>query len=432
MEIKFRDPVVFFTSCFASSSVFFLLIAGGVSSDPQINLLDRVCTLYNVTNPDNFSSDLNATFSDLRRAVLSSSHFATAERARASDPIYALFQCREYLSVTDCLSCFSAAATQIRNCSTAHGARIVYDGCFLRYENYRFFDQTTLAGDVELCGNEMAPETGRFNASARGLLEDLVAETPKINGYFAAARRDGAYGVAQCAETVNQSGCGYCLKVAYGNIQVCLPATQGRAFDAGCFLRYSKTSFFGDYQTIDLAAFNCRGNKKNGIIGALVGGVSFFLLAFSYLFLYVSLSRTREVRTLGATEQDGIVNFRHKDLKSATKNFSEENKLGGFGNVYLGLLKNGKRVAVQKLAITQDHRVKACIEKELDLVSRIWHRNLVRLLGWCSKGPELLIVYEFVGNKSLEKILFGDGSGTLNWKQRFDVIVGIAQGLRYT
>nr|KYP76043.1 Cysteine-rich repeat secretory protein 55 [Cajanus cajan] len=57
-----------------------------------------------------------------------------AQEARGADPVYGMFQCRNYLSTADCAACFAAAAAQVRNCSTgANGARVIYDGCFLRY-----------------------------------------------------------------------------------------------------------------------------------------------------------------------------------------------------------------------------------------------------------------------------------------------------------
>ena len=72
-----------------------------------------------------------------------------------------------------------------------------------------------------------------------------------------------------------------------------------------------------------------------------------------------------------------------------------------------GTLRNGKIVAVKKLAIGQSRRAKEEFESEVKLISNIHHRNLVRLLGCCSKGPELILVYEFMPNSSLDKFLFG-------------------------
>uniref|UniRef100_A0A0D3HEU9 Protein kinase domain-containing protein n=3 Tax=Oryza TaxID=4527 RepID=A0A0D3HEU9_9ORYZ len=76
-------------------------------------------------------------------------------------------------------------------------------------------------------------------------------------------------------------------------------------------------------------------------------------------------------------------------------------------------------------------RAKADFESEVKLISNVHHRNLVRLLGCSSKGSECLLVYEYMANGSLDKFLFGDKRGTLNWKQRFNIIVGMARGLGY-
>ncbi|KAK6127430.1 hypothetical protein DH2020_038819 [Rehmannia glutinosa] len=346
------------------------------NSEPQINLLNRGCSQYNATNTADFFNNLNATFSGLRTRLSGGGRrFATAEQARSSDPVYAMVQCRNYMSGPDCLACYDAAVAQIRNCSAANGARVIYDGCFLRYESNNFYDQTTLPGNVQICGNRTASQPAAFNAEAQTLLRDLETATPRINGYFAASTRQVSnltvYGVAQCAETITQSGCRDCLAVAHGNIQGCLPNGDGRAIDA---------------------AYNI----------------------------------------LGATQLQGPNIYSYKDLKTATNNFSEENKLGegGFGDVFKATLKNGNIVAVKKLDISYS-RAKADFETEVRLISNVHHRNLVRLLGCCSKGSELLLVYEYMANGSLDRFLYGDKRGSLTWKQRFDIIFGTARGLAY-
>lgn len=109
---------------------------GVADADPQINLLNKGCSQYNASSIPDFFNNLNATFADLRTQLSSaggSVRFATAEIARSSDPVYAMAQCRNYLSEADCLACYDAAVAQIRNCSAANGARVIYDGCFLRY-----------------------------------------------------------------------------------------------------------------------------------------------------------------------------------------------------------------------------------------------------------------------------------------------------------
>lgn len=109
----------------------------GAQADPQIRLLNKGCSQYNATNLSNFYQNLNATLADLRSQISNQSkHFATAQQAIGANPVYAMFQCRNYLSNTDCAACFAAADRQIRNCSAgSNGARVIYDGCFLRYNS---------------------------------------------------------------------------------------------------------------------------------------------------------------------------------------------------------------------------------------------------------------------------------------------------------
>ncbi|XP_052196769.1 cysteine-rich receptor-like protein kinase 2 [Diospyros lotus] len=427
--------------CFLS----LLLLA---AADPQINLLQRGCSQYNASNLPNFFANLNTTFSALRRQLVTENkRFATAEQSRTSDPVYAMVQCRDYLSSGDCTTCYDAAVSQILNCSGANGARVVYDGCFLRYESNSFYDQTTLPGNVGICSNKTASQPTAFEAAAKGLLADLEAATPRIKGYFAAAKREvvaggdgpAVYAVAQCAETVSESGCQACLNVAYDtNLQNCPPDAEGRAVDAGCFLRYSDTAFFADNQTTDISPFLGGGGSSNkrAIIGGVVGGGGGLLLLLLAVTIWYRQSRKTKAapraNIIGGSELQGPAEYSYKDLKSATRNFSEENKLGGggFGDVYKGVLRNGNVVAVKKLVISSA-RAKADFESEVRLISNVHHRNLIRLVGCCNKGPELLLVYDYMANGSLDEFLYGEKRGVLTWKQRFGIIFGMARGLAY-
>ncbi|KAK8631825.1 hypothetical protein V6N13_028603 [Hibiscus sabdariffa] len=418
------------------------------AADAQLNLLNSGCSQYNVTNFTDFARNLNSTFLQLRQQLNGGNrYFATAEEASG---VYAMVQCRNYLSPANCLACFDAAVARIRNCAAANGARVIYDGCFLRYESNNFYDQYTQEGHTMICGNRTAPEPSAFAATVLELLADLQVATPKINGYFAATKKEvvgggsagnaTVYGVAQCIETISESGCRDCMQVVNTDIQRCPPNTDGRAMDVGCFLRYSDSPFFADNQIVDIAPFlrtPSSASRRNGIIGGVVGGVALLLLIIALLvwFKRSTTSKDLPIRDdiLGATELRGPINYKYKDLSAATDKFSHQNKLGegGFGEVYKGVLKNEKIVAIKKLTITQSQRAKLDYESEVKLISNVHHRNLIRLLGCCNKGPELLLVYEYMKNSSLDKYIFGERRGSLTWKQRCDIILGTARGLSY-
>lgn len=110
-------------------------ILEGAVGDPQIFFLKWDCSGFTAPNLANFIQNLNASLDDLTAQVSNQSkHFATAKATSGTDPVYAMFQCRNYLSIPDCATCLATAAAKIRNCSTGvNGARAIYDGCFLRY-----------------------------------------------------------------------------------------------------------------------------------------------------------------------------------------------------------------------------------------------------------------------------------------------------------
>ncbi|KAF7110411.1 hypothetical protein CFC21_110519 [Triticum aestivum] len=95
-------------------------------------------------------------------------------------------------------------------------------------------------------------------------------------------------------------------------------------------------------------------------------------------------------------------------LRAAIDNFSEENKLGegGFGPVYKGILRDGQEIAVKRLSKNSKQGLVE-MRNEVVLVAKLQHKNLVRLLGCCIQEEEMLLVYEFLFNRSLDKILFG-------------------------
>ncbi|KAJ0040086.1 hypothetical protein Pint_28600 [Pistacia integerrima] len=247
-------------------------------SKPEIVLINKGFSQYNVTNLSDFDDNLNATFAQLRDELNGGKYFATAEQPRGSNSAYAMVQCRKYLSSADCIACFTAAESLIRKFPPANGARLMYLGCFLRYESSKFFDQSTQEGRVASCGNQTASDATAFEIALSGLLADLQVATPKINGFFAANKRAigessslEVYAIAQCVESINESGCRECLQVANGNVKTtrCLTSTAGWALDVGCFLRYSSTPFFADNQTTDITPFLKTGKPPNSLFTTL-------------------------------------------------------------------------------------------------------------------------------------------------------------------
>lgn len=159
------------------------------------------------------------------------------------------------------------------------------------------------------------------------------------------------------------------------------------------------------------------------------------IIAFLCFLLYHSVGKRRaqqnalaHLTVLGAPR-----NFIYRDLQNATNNFSQMLGSGAFGSVYKGSLGDGTLIAVKKLERVLPHGEKEFIT-EVNTIGSMHHMNLVRLCGFCSEGSHRLLVYEFMSNGSLDKWIFPsycNGGRLLDWKTRFNIAVGTAQGIAY-
>ncbi|CAM8985927.1 unnamed protein product [Rhodiola kirilowii] len=104
---------------------------------------------------------------------------------------------------------------------------------------------------------------------------------------------------------------------------------------------------------------------------------------------------------------------------------------GGFGDVFQGMLSNGTQIAAKRLSECSRQGANE-FKNEILLIAKLQHRNLVRLLGFCLEGPERILIYEFLPNKSLDHYLFDpEKQRILDWPRRYMIIHGIARGLLY-
>ncbi|KAE9605115.1 putative protein kinase RLK-Pelle-DLSV family [Lupinus albus] len=160
-----------------------------------------------------------------------------------------------------------------------------------------------------------------------------------------------------------------------------------------------------------------------------------FLLATYAVFTKLSNIKKESINLNQISSSISIssLNYKYETLEKATDYFNSSRKIGqgGAGSVYKGIFPNGKVVAVKRLIFNNRQWV-AEFFNEVNLISGIEHKNLVKLLGCSIEGPESLLVYEYIPNKSLDQFIFENNKNRiLNWKQRFDIILGTAEGLAY-
>ncbi|KAK8644919.1 hypothetical protein V6N13_118779 [Hibiscus sabdariffa] len=124
--------------------------------------------------------------------------------------------------------------------------------------------------------------------------------------------------------------------------------------------------------------------------------------------------------------------FSYEELARATDGFSDANLLGqgGFGYVHKGVLPNGKEVAVKQLKAGSGQGERE-FQAEVEIISRVHHKHLVSLVGYCISGTTRMLVYEFVPNNTLEFHLHGKGRPTMDWPSRMRIALGSAKGLAY-
>ncbi|KFK42539.1 hypothetical protein AALP_AA1G007600 [Arabis alpina] len=123
-----------------------------------------------------------------------------------------------------------------------------------------------------------------------------------------------------------------------------------------------------------------------------------------------------------------------RELEAATNGLCEENVIGegGYGIVYRGVLNDGTKVAVKNLLNNRGQAEKE-FKVEVEVIGRVRHKNLVRLLGYCVEGAYRMLVYDFVDNGNLEQWIHGDVGDVspLTWDIRLNIILGMAKGLAY-
>ncbi|CAN4123586.1 unnamed protein product [Withania somnifera] len=124
--------------------------------------------------------------------------------------------------------------------------------------------------------------------------------------------------------------------------------------------------------------------------------------------------------------------FTYEELAKATDGFSQANLLGqgGFGYVHKGVLNDGRVVAIKSLKAGSGQGERE-FQAEVEIISRVHHRHLVSLVGYCIANGQRMLVYEFVDNKTLEFHLHGKGQPVMDWETRLKIALGSAKGLAY-
>nr|POE68766.1 cysteine-rich receptor-like protein kinase 3 [Quercus suber] len=319
-------------------------------SDPRATEAALICTNKSaaLSERQTFIANFLATM-DTTTPLVVTQRYAAVMNGTGNTTVYTFGECMKDLSQTDCDLCFAQSKTRIQYCypfvRAIRGGRLFMDGCYLSV----------------------------FGANVEELVRNLSVEAPKNDNFFVGFVNKGnitVYGLAQCWELVSRTGCERCLANAFYNISSCTPKEEGRVLNAGCYMRYSTQKFY--YNASNTVGGN-NIHQERKLVGDLL-----------------------------ATLYKSKLNFSYEILERATNFFHSSSKLGqgGSGSVYKGVLPDGRVVAVKRLFFNSVQWVDHFFN-EVNLISDIHHKNLVKLLGCSITGPESLLVYEYVPNQSL-------------------------------
>ncbi|KAK8952742.1 Cysteine-rich receptor-like protein kinase 26 [Platanthera guangdongensis] len=420
-----------------------LLAAASLSSD----ILFFSCSgaADNFTSPSPYASNLLSLISALISTTPKTPNLFSSRITAGPSQAFGLAQCRPDASPAVCSACLTGAAAAALNTSCpgnkSASVRNVY--CVLRYADHAIASVLEYPSFSSVPSPENASNPALFGQQLGSMLSAIlpVASSSPLRIAGGVNRVDAGmnytvYGLAWCTTDLSPENCYQCLDHALMSYTGCCDySLGGGAITISCIVSYNILPFFN---------------------ASLIQNAS--VISPPPTQFKTELTAEEKMR---ATDSH-LLPF--SSLKSATNNFSAENKLreGRFGPVYKGVLSDGQRVLVKRLPRASGQGL-VDLKNEAALVSQLQHRNLVKLLGCCVQDDETLLVYEYLPNASLDKHLYGEPfaipimhaapqflliqhlpssssssaqtdparRAKLDWETRHLIIEGIARGLVY-
>nr|XP_027188753.1 probable LRR receptor-like serine/threonine-protein kinase At1g06840 isoform X2 [Cicer arietinum] len=217
--------------------------------------------------------------------------------------------------------------------------------------------------------------------------------------------------------------------------------------------RFPRTDLFGPYELLNVTLLGPYANiiiptegekRSTGIIVAIIIAVVASVLAISAMIILLIFRRNLKYQQLISRKRmssnvcikiDGLKAFTFKELTHATNKFDISTKVGqgGYGNVYKGILSDETFVAVKRAGENSLQGQKEFLT-EIELLSRLHHRNLVSLIGYCNEEGEQMLVYEFMPNGTLREWISGKrkiSKEGLNFCMRLRIAMGASKGILY-
>ncbi|EOA19269.1 hypothetical protein CARUB_v10000402mg [Capsella rubella] len=424
----------------------------------------------------NYGLSRDRLFSSLPSNVITNGGFYNASFGRDSknSRVYVVALCRRGYEDQACKTCLEHVIDDTKpNCRRKESYSWVTHqpddvSCSIRYTNRSTFGKLELTPVVINANpDNLDPSISKnmtmFNkewiAMANRTLEAAsTADTSSVLKYYNATRTEftqipDVYALMQCTPDLSQGDCTRCLRDCVNEfLQSQYWGRKGAGISRpSCYFRWDLYSFYKAFENVERVhalpppppppqvssnKLNCERDKtsfQGSNIAIIV--VPVVINLFIFVVLVVSWkkrsSHTRFKDAFDSTDGQSMLRFDLQMIISATNNFSHMLGQGGFGSVYKGVLENGQEIAVKRLTKDSGQGDKE-FKNEVLLLTRLQHRNLVKLLGFCNEKDEEILVYEFVPNSSLDHFIFDeDKRRILTWDVRYTIIEGVAKGLQY-
>ncbi|XP_021746889.1 putative receptor-like protein kinase At4g00960 [Chenopodium quinoa] len=395
---------------------------------------------YIINSP--YQTNLNNLLNNLTsQAAQSESRFYYSTFGQAPNRVYGLYLCRGNTDSQYCSRCVNESHLNIlKECPTQNWAVLWSENCTIRFSNVSIYQKLDVTHRI-VGYNDVPtiPSNGiqAFLDERNKTMNDLAPLVSNSSMKYGNKTGDVTsslkyYAMAQCTPDLTSDDCNQCLSNGISQLQtrigtwVLLPS---------CNVRFDLTVMNETATTIH------EGKRKNTakVIIAIVIPVVVISAVILALGICYKIKKAKKYNTLharSASQDFAMIESLQYDvatLQLATNNFSDENKVGegGFGGVYKGIMPDGQEIAVKRLS-KGSYQGEEEFKNEVLLVAKLQHRNLVRLLGFCLTGEEMILVYEYVANKSLDYFLFDtERQGLLDWGTRYNIIGGIARGMLY-
>ncbi|KAG2622068.1 hypothetical protein PVAP13_3NG288241 [Panicum virgatum] len=451
----------------AAAAAFASLCAAAAGQDAKVVLpfAPTCSTSGNYTDGSQYQRNLAELLSRLPAAAGDNGWFYNGTAGTGADRVFGLVMCYADRNATQCRECLAGAPAGIATvvCPGSRNVSAAYDACVLRYADTDFFAvaNPSEAFYVWSTGTVDRASLEDARSSLMNQLAKTAADSPLLlaneSAPLAGSPSPGAvYGLAQCTRDLTAGQCTWCLTTYIAQLRDRFPNNTGGAIKGySCYVRYDVWAFdiILPPRPAPLPPPPPSPSVSTGlVVGLSVAGVLLIGLGLSiWLICRRRRKRLRQTMERELEEGDflddepemqddfekgtGPKRFRYGELAIATDDFSDDHKLGegGFGSVYRGFLKEmGLEVAIKRVSKGSKQGRKE-YASEVSIISRLRHRNLVQLIGWCHGGVELLLVYELMPNGSIDTHLYSGASGNtvLPWPLRHEIVLGLGSALLY-